>query len=122
MWTKLTGFMRDFGTLAWPYWVSEDRWRALALGGGVAALTAAQVQLLVMLNQWYQEFYDALQNFDQDAFWRLILKFSWIAALFIVARVYAFYWRQLLEIRWRRWLTQRYVGDWLAGQSYYRLP
>jgi len=27
----------------------------------------------------------------------------------------------MLQIRWRRWLTERYLGKWLAGQTYYRL-
>src|SRR5262245_48546503 len=122
MWTKLSRFLRDFRTLAWPYWTSEERWRAYGLAAVVAVLTAAQVQLLVMVNTWYQQFYDGLQKYDETAFWPLIFKFSWIAGLYIVARIYSVYWRQSLEIGWRRWLTERYVGDWLEGQSYYRLP
>src|SRR5262245_14243842 len=106
MWTKLTGFLRDFRTLAWPYWVSEDRWRAWGLAAVVAVLAAAQVKILVMFNDWYAEFFNALQNYDVAAFWSLCLKFIWmIAAPFVAVSVYQVYWRQMLEIRWRRWLT-----------------
>jgi putative ATP-binding cassette transporter len=34
--------------------------------------------------------------------------------------VNALYLNQMLQIRWRRWLTHRYVGDWLADRKYYR--
>jgi vitamin B12/bleomycin/antimicrobial peptide transport system ATP-binding/permease protein len=35
--------------------------------------------------------------------------------------VYSLYLSQMLQIRWRRWLTSRYLGAWLAGQAYYQL-
>ena len=122
MWTKLSEFLHDFRILAAPYWSSEERWPARGLLAVVVALSLAQVGLLVALNSWYQKFYDALQNLDQDAFWRLILYFAGLAATYIAVLVYRLYWRQMLEIRWRRWLTDRYVGDWLRERTYYRLP
>ncbi|MFI5314136.1 MAG: ABC transporter ATP-binding protein/permease [Myxococcota bacterium] len=122
MFAKLGDFLRDFRILAAPYWNSEERWPARGLLFVVVALSLARVGLLVALNTWYQKFYDALQNLDQDAFRRLILYFAGLAGTFIVVVVYQIYWRQMLEIRWRRWLTDRYVGDWLAERAYYRLP
>ncbi len=122
MWAKLTEFMHDFRILAAPYWGSDEKWPARGLLAIVVALSLAQVGLLVALNSWYQKFYDALQNLDQDAFWRLILYFAALAATYIAVLVYKVYWRQMLEIRWRRWLTDRYVGDWMTERSYYRLP
>ena len=35
--------------------------------------------------------------------------------------VYALYLNQMLQIRWRRWLTRRYLGAWLADHAYYQL-
>ena len=122
MTTKLIDFLRAFRVLAAPYWSSEEKWRARGLLAVVVALSLAQVGLLVALNSWYQKFYDALQNLDQDAFWRLIFWFAGLAATYIAVLVYKVYWRQMLEIRWRRWLTDRYVGDWMSERSYYRLP
>jgi vitamin B12/bleomycin/antimicrobial peptide transport system ATP-binding/permease protein len=122
MWTKLSEFLHDFRILAAPYWGSDEKWPARGLLAIVVALSLAQVGLLVALNSWYQKFYDALQNLDQDAFWRLILYFAALAASYIAVLVYKVYWRQMLEIRWRRWLTDRYVGDWMTERSYYRLP
>jgi putative ATP-binding cassette transporter len=118
---KLHAFLRDFRTLAAPYWSSEERWGARGLLLVVVSLSLGQVYLLVLLNTWYQQFYDALQNLDRAAFGRLILRFAALAACYIATAVYGLYLRQGLEIRWRRWLTNRWVGDWLADRAYYRM-
>jgi putative ATP-binding cassette transporter len=119
---KLGPFLRDFRTLAAPYWSSDERWTARGLLSLVVGLSLGRVALLVALNSWYQKFYDALQNLDQVAFSRLIGYFALLATVFIAVVVYQIYLQQMLEIRWRRWLTDRYVGDWLAERAYYRLP
>ncbi|HXZ83936.1 MAG TPA: ABC transporter ATP-binding protein/permease [Myxococcota bacterium] len=119
---KLKDFLRDFRILAAPYWSSDERWGARGLAAVVVALSLSRVGLLVALNSWYQRFYDALQNFDQGAFGRLILFFAGLAATYITVAVYQLYLQQMLQIRWRRWLTNHYVDDWLSERSYYRLP
>ena len=118
---RLRASLRDFRTLAAPYWSSEERWSARGLLLLVASLSLGQVYLLVLLNTWYQQFYDALQNFDRAQFGRLILRFAVLATFYIAAAVYGLYLRQMLEIRWRRWLTDRWIGDWLADRAYYRM-
>ncbi|MBQ2246172.1 MAG: ABC transporter ATP-binding protein/permease, partial [Selenomonadales bacterium] len=35
--------------------------------------------------------------------------------------VYALYLRQMLEIKWRRWMTRQYLERWLDNRMYYRL-
>ena len=44
-----------------------------------------------------------------------------IAAALIVVAVYQLYLRQILQIRWRAWLTDRFLNDWLSHQTYYRM-
>ena len=44
-----------------------------------------------------------------------------LAALYIVLAVYQLYLNQWLQIRWRRWMTQSYLGDWLDGANHYRM-
>ena len=119
---KLSEFLHDFRTLAAPYWSSEERWGARGLGALVVALNLAAVGLTVAFNSWYRVFYDALQNYDADAFWRQIAIFSGLATLWVLVNVYSTYFQQMLQIRWRRWLTNHYVEDWLGDRAYYRLP
>lgn len=118
---KKKEFIKSFWRLFRGYWVSEHRWRALGLLAVVIGLNFALVYLLVQLNAWYNEFYNALQGYKKELFWPLIGKFSFLAFLHIAIAVYAIYLRQLLQLRWRKWMTEQYLKDWLSNQSYYRL-
>ena len=44
-----------------------------------------------------------------------------MAFIYIVIFVYAFYLRQLLTIKWRTWMTNRYLDRWMSKQVYYRM-
>ena len=112
---------RHFWQLARPYWTSEEKWRARGLLALVIALSLGLVFMQVQFNSWYNEFYNTLQKLDADGFRTAIIKFSWLALIYIVIAVYALYFQQMLEVRWRRWLTEYFIQRWLAGQGYYRL-
>jgi putative ATP-binding cassette transporter len=115
------GFLAAFWRLAGPYWSSEDRWAARGLLATVIALNLALVALEVRFNTWNNDFYNALQDMDQAAFTRQLLIFALLAAGFIAIAVYQLYLNQMLQIRWRRWLTDRYLAAWLGEQRFYRL-
>ncbi len=119
--TRLRAVLHDAWTLIRPYWFSEDRWAGRGLLLVVVVLNLFLVYINVLLSQWYNLFYNSLQDKDVAAFGRLLLRFSWLAALYIVAAVYQIYLNQMLQIRWRRWLTERYLGAWLADGAYYRM-
>jgi len=114
-------FLARVRRLVLPYWQSEDRWAAWGLLAVVVALTLGLVGLLVLLNDWNREFYNALEKHDFGAFQGLLLRFSLLAGLYIVGSVYRLYLRQVLQIRWRTWLTRQYLDLWLGRQAYYRL-
>ena len=113
--------LRGFWTLFKGYWHSEEKWKARGLLAVVIALNFACVGLLVKLNNWYNEFYNALQEYQEELFLPLIGEFSALAFTFICISVYAIYLRQLLEIRWRTWMTNNYLNSWMKNQTYYRL-
>lgn len=114
-------FFRDIWRLARPYWFSDDRWPALGLLAVIVAMSLGMVFINVLFNKWYGDFYNALQNHDIAAFYRQLLVFCGLAAVFIALWVYQVYLRQMLRIRWRRWMTDRYLDEWLEGQAYYTL-
>jgi putative ATP-binding cassette transporter len=118
---RLREMLRDAWTLIRPYWFSEDRWAGRGLLLVVVALNLFIVYINVLLSKWYNLFYNSLQDKDFAAFGSLLIRFSWLAGLFIVAAVYQVYLNQMLQIRWRRWLTERYLGAWLADGAYYRM-
>lgn len=111
--------------MAWrlmsSYWHSQEKWKARGLLAGVIALTLGQVYMLVLLNGWNNDFYNALQQRAFESFWPLIGQFACFAFLHIIFAVYAIYVRQILEIKWRNWMTDKYLDRWLGHQTYYRL-
>lgn len=112
---------RGFWHLFKGYWSSEEKWKARGLLAVVIALNFAMVYLLVQLNNWYNEFYNSLQNYESDLFWPLVGKFSALAFTYILIAVYAIYLRQMLQLKWRTWMTNQYLNSWLGKQVYYRL-
>ncbi len=114
-------YVRDLWRLVRPYWYSEEKWSARALLAAIVALTLGMVWVNVEINQWQNAFFNSLQDKKQDDFFSLLIRFGWLAAAFIVMAVYQLYLNQWLQIRWRRWLTDLYLGEWLAGRTYYRM-
>jgi putative ATP-binding cassette transporter len=119
--TRLREMLRDAWTLIRPYWFSEDRWAGRGLLLVVVVLNLFIVYINVLLSKWYNLFYNSLQDKDFAAFGSLLIRFSWLAGFYIVAVVYQIYLNQMLQIRWRRWLTERYLGAWLTDGAYYRM-
>jgi len=119
--TNMRALLHDAWAIARPYWFSEDRWAGRALLVAVIALNLGIVAINVMLNKWNLAFYNALQDKNYDIFLQQLLRFTWLAGSFIVVAVYELYLNQMLQIRWRRWLTDRYLTAWLEGGSYYRM-
>ncbi len=107
--------------LALPYFQSEEKWKARALLAAIVALNLGAVYMLVLLNEWNRVFYDALQNKDAEVFWRELGRFTYLAFGFIIIAVYRFYLTQLLQMRWRAWMTGHYLDRWLAHKAFYHL-
>lgn len=114
-------FWRDTWSLIKPYWGSEEKFSAWILLAAVVGLTLAMVYMNVLFNDWYNLFYNALQEKNVEEFWKQIMRFCMLAAIYIAMAVYAFYLNQMLQIRWRRWMTDNYLKQWLAERTYYRM-
>jgi len=115
-------FLRRVLRLALPYFMrSEERWRARLLLAVIVGLTLGAVFLNVRLNDWNRRFFEMLQGRDTPSFFPLILEFSILAAMYILIAVYRLYLRQMLQMRWRVWLTSRMLDRWLDAKVYYRL-
>ncbi|HEY6430343.1 MAG TPA: ABC transporter ATP-binding protein/permease [Acetobacteraceae bacterium] len=126
-------FLHDVWRLSRPYFQSEEKWSAWILLISIIALNLSMVAMNVVLNFWHGLFYNSLQQKDWPTFLQLL--FTWrstgmglpmpgfceIAAVYILLAVYATYLNQWLQIRWRRWMTTRFLDEWLADRAYYRI-
>src|SRR3954470_21603583 len=113
--------LRTFLTLALPYFRSEDRWRARGLLAGVIAAELGLVYVAVAVIQWNARFFNALEARDWTGFKRELIIFGFITLGAIASTASQYYFGQTLQIRWRRWLTERYVAIWMAEGRHYRI-
>jgi vitamin B12/bleomycin/antimicrobial peptide transport system ATP-binding/permease protein len=107
--------------LAKVYWTSEEKWSAWGLLLAIVALNLGNVYVSVGINEWNKAFYNALQALNSTELFRQLGIFCILVVFAIAMSVYALYLNQLLQIRWRRWLTRRYLAHWLADRAYYKL-
>jgi vitamin B12/bleomycin/antimicrobial peptide transport system ATP-binding/permease protein len=107
--------------LASPYFRSEDRKAGILLLISVIATELSIVAINVMLNQWNNRFYNALQDRNWDNFVSELLFFCGLAGAYIVLAVYQIYLNQWLQIRWRQWMTKVYLNNWLGAANHYRM-
>ena len=132
----IKGFWPKVWRLTWPYFRSEEWRSAWILLIAVIVLSLGRVYIGVLLNDWNRDFYNALQQKDLtptpivvfghefgtvSRFVYLLGQFTVIVAVLIVVFVYAIYLTQILELRWRRWMTSQLMTRWLAHRAYYRL-
>jgi len=134
--TPRTDFWKKTWRLIWPYFRSTEWRSAWVLLVAVVALSLGRVYLGVQFNEWNREFYNMLQQkdlamtpvligstelFQVNKLIYLVGKFTVLAIALIIVFVYAIYLTQILELRWRRWMTNDLMTRWLANRAYYRL-
>ncbi len=98
-----------------------EGWIGCGLLAAIIAAQCGQICLTVYFNQWNALFFNAIQNKDLPAFWQQLAIFAAIAAAFMIVAVYQLYFNQWLQIRWRRWMTERFVDRWLDDGLHYRM-
>jgi putative ATP-binding cassette transporter len=118
---RVGSFLGDWWRLVIPYFKSEEWPIAITLLVGAIALTFAGVGLEVLFNDWNRRFYDSIQNKNEAVFWKEIIFFSWLAALYIMVFVARAIVSPYLRLRWRKWLTRHYLAHWLDDRGYYRI-
>ncbi|MCS0494255.1 ABC transporter ATP-binding protein/permease [Ancylobacter sp. MQZ15Z-1] len=117
----ILSLIADVWRLSIPYFRGDDKWRGGVLLAAVIALEVGWVYASVLINEWNNAFYNAIQEKDWTAFVHQLWLFGFYAAAAIAIAVYQIYLRQWLEIRWRTWMTQKYLAAWLANETHYRM-
>lgn len=131
------GFFSQLWKLTAPYWWCDDvgidrpvlgvqlripeKWIARGLLLVIIGMAVFLVFLSKQLNDWNARFFNALQEKNEAAFYAELWVWAELVFIFIVIAVYRLWLRQLLVIRWRRWLTNVYFRQWLGERTYYRM-
>ncbi|GBQ20030.1 ABC transporter ATP-binding protein [Acetobacter estunensis NRIC 0472] len=125
---KFRRLVSEVWYLSRPYFTSEDRKWAWGLLLAVVALTLILVGLDVLQSFSRNIYYTALQqrdvkNFMLGLFWYVRTPDGLVPGFFIIAipsllgAVYATYLQQLLQLRWRGWMTRHMLAQWLERNT-----
>ena len=87
----------------------------------ILALGLIGVRIGVRLISWNADFYNALQKLDAPEAIRQIGIYFMLTALSVAIFLTANYLRKLLQIRWRRTLTEAAMNRWLANKAYWHM-
>lgn len=129
--------LKDIWRLTYPYFIrksdgeirlwfigpvrTQERWIAFSLLGGVVILEIAFSYMVKRFNSWYALFGNSIQEKDFKAFVYSMELFSFLAFFYIVIAVYKNYINLVLQIRWRKSMTDFFVERWLAPAQHYRV-
>ncbi len=118
---SFNAFVKRVVKLTMPYFQSDEKWQARGLLLAIVLLNLGTVFMAVQFNDWNGVFYDSLQNKNEPVFWQQLARFTYLAFGSIAIAVYKFYLTQVLEMRWRQWMTSHYLQRWLSNQTFYKL-
>ena len=102
------------------YFLSR-KWALWAWGGIVVIVlgTWYQVQIDVTINEWFGEFYDAIQKALQepgsmsiDTFYGLLFSFARVAGTYVVIAVLLGFFTKHWVFRWRHAMNDFYLAKW----------
>jgi putative ATP-binding cassette transporter len=107
--------------MARGWYTSEERAVAWGLTAATLALTVAQIGIQLRVNLWNRDFFNALERRSDAALDSHVWLFLLLAGLSMAAAVAQLWARQMLSLRWRRWLVQHLQDRWLHNAGHYRM-
>ncbi|MGH7986923.1 MAG: ABC transporter ATP-binding protein/permease [Candidatus Binataceae bacterium] len=114
-------FWKRFWLLVKPYWTSEERRPALMLLVTVLVLSGIAVALNAVFSFVSRDLMNTLQAHNAARFYHLMMLYVvWIVIAVPILAFYP-YLTGLLSIRWRDWVTDRFVQTSFAHRALYHI-
>ncbi len=107
--------------LSKDFWRGPARATAWIMTLGAFGFTFVDVGMQVLLNRWTKQFFDAIEKRNLDQLSQAALLFVALAVAATASVVIGGYMRLMLQVHWRKHITERLVGLWLKEQAFYRL-
>ena len=113
-------FLQDFVRLTAPFWTNRGQWRPRILTGLLVLLVIVQVALVIRLNVWSADLFDALERRSTENAMAQIGIFAFIVLGTMATNMGHLIVRRHLQLDWRRWLTAHVVGTWMEDARHYQ--
>ncbi len=108
------GTVRRFVRLSGGFWRQRQAW---LLGASVLTLNGAEVSLLLRLNGWNRDLFNALQLRDAHGLLAQCGVLALLVAGFAAVNCLGLQARRGLALGWRAWLAARLTSAWLQGPA-----
>ncbi len=119
--TRRRALMAVFWRRARGFWGRKgDRW-AWWLTLGLLAIILLTLSAQYGVNRWNKAIFDALEKRDAPTVWQMAILFIPLAIASVTFGVVAVFLRMTTQRRWRGWLNDSVLSDWLANGRYYQL-
>jgi putative ATP-binding cassette transporter len=112
---------RKFMGLVLGFWIGGARLRAWLLSAGLCAGLLAVLIVDVSVNRWQSALFNALEQKDVERVRSTVMLLPLIIMGAAAAGVCVVWCREVLQVRWREWVTARLVDRWAAETRYRRI-
>ncbi|KRE33128.1 multidrug ABC transporter ATP-binding protein [Mycobacterium sp. Soil538] len=126
---RFTEWGRQFWRVTGDYFTGRASLKVWGLVGLLLLSVIVSVRINVLLTYYVNDLFTALQiAFSQGTgrssgiagFWATMVVFGVLAGCYIVRLLLDMYLTQRFIIRWRIWLSRRFIDGWLGDLAYYR--
>ncbi len=115
-----TQFLQGAWIITKDYFWKSENWKYGALMIlSLIGLELAFVYVSVLFNQWNVDFYDSLQELNKDKFYVSVKKWFVLVGFILLVFVAKFFLNLWLQLKWRIWMTEKYLNKWLHNKTFY---
>ncbi|VVO32297.1 SbmA/BacA-like family transporter [Pseudomonas fluorescens] len=109
--------VRDISSILSLYWKSEERGFAWVSLFALVIISLLGVVTALIINEWYNYFYNSIQELNVRRFYVLILIFFGVMIFSVLRSVLVTYLLDIMAVRWRKWLTNYYLDAWMMSYA-----
>ena len=126
---RTTTWGRQFWRITGDYFKGGQSAPAWGVAGLLLLSVVLVVRINVLLSYYANDLFSALQvSFQPDSarstgiqgFWSTLLVFAVLAVCYVLRTLADLYLTQRFIMRWRIWLSRRFIDDWLGDYAYFR--
>ncbi len=112
---------KRFWEIARPYWVSEQKWKALTLFAILLALPIPLQKSMALFYSLLAQSSTALEIRDPHLFKEVIFKIPVAIAAVALSGVFLTYLMNRLSYEWQLWLTTRFLEKYFDNRAFYHI-
>ncbi|MEM9541035.1 MAG: ABC transporter ATP-binding protein/permease [Cyanobacteria bacterium P01_E01_bin.42] len=113
--------LQRFWAIAKPYWLGQEKWKALGLFAFLSTLLIVATRLFVRLNREGGNLVSSLADLDGERFWQTVWVYLGLLAIYVPLLTGYRYLREKLGLFWRKWLTNFYLERYFDRRSFFDL-